>query len=44
MAKEQDWSAEQQQSLVDAYRSVIEEQIAAEKAPMAMLMQPPSSL
>ena len=44
MAKEQDWSAEQQQSLVDAYRSVIEEQIAAEKAPMAMLVQPPSSL
>ncbi|MFL5658404.1 MAG: glycerol-3-phosphate dehydrogenase/oxidase [Ktedonobacteraceae bacterium] len=44
MAKELDWSAEQQQSMVDAYRSAIEEQIAAEKAPMAMLMQPPSSL
>jgi glycerol-3-phosphate dehydrogenase len=44
MAKEQDWSTEQQQSMVDAYRSVIEGQIAAENAPVAMLMQPPSSL
>ena len=44
IAKEQDWSTEQQQSMVDAYRSVIEGQIAAENAPMAMLMQPPSSL
>ncbi len=46
MAKEYSWSAEQQQSMVDAYRSAIEEQIAAEKAPVAMQMQiqPPSSL
>ena len=46
MAKEYSWSAEQQQSMVDAYRNAIEEQIAAEKAPVAMQMQiqPPSSL
>ena len=46
MAKELSWSAEQQQSMAEAYRSVIEEQIAAEKAPVAMQMQiqPPSSL
>src|SRR6266566_6418083 len=46
MAKEYSWPAEQQQSMVDAYRSAIEEQIAAEKAPVAMQMQiqPPSSL
>ncbi len=46
MAKEFSWSAEQQQSMIDAYRSAIEEQIAAEKAPVAMQMQiqPPSSL
>jgi len=46
MAKEHSWSAEQQQSMVDAYRSAIEEQIAAEKVPVAMQMQiqPPSSL
>lgn len=46
MAKELSWSAEQQLSMVDAYRSAIEEQIAAEKAPVAMQMQiqPPSSL
>ncbi len=46
MAKEYSWPAEQQLSMVDAYRSAIEEQIAAEKAPVAMQMQiqPPSSL
>ena len=46
MAKEYSWSAEQRQSMVDTYRSAIEEQIAAEKAPVAMQMQiqPPSSL
>ena len=46
MAKEYSWSAEQQQSMADAYRNAIEEQIAAEKAPVAMQMQiqPPSSL
>ena len=46
MAKEYSWSAQQQQSMVDTYRSAIEEQIAAEKAPVAMQMQiqPPSSL
>jgi glycerol-3-phosphate dehydrogenase len=44
MAKEHSWSAEQQQCMVDAYRSAIEEQIAAEKAPVAMQIQPPSSL
>jgi glycerol-3-phosphate dehydrogenase len=46
MAKEHSWSAEQQLSLAEAYRSAIGEQIAAEKAPMGMQMQvqPPSSL
>ena len=46
MAKEYSWSAEQQQSMADAYRNAIEQQIAAEKAPVAMQMQiqPPSSL
>jgi glycerol-3-phosphate dehydrogenase len=31
MAKEQQWSPEQQKSMVDAFRSVMEAQIAAEK-------------
>ena len=46
MAKEYSWSAEQQQSMADAYRNAIEEQIVAEKVPVAMQMQiqPPSSL
>jgi len=46
MAKEHICSAEQPQSMVDAYRSAIEEQIAAETVPVAMQMQlqPPSSL
>jgi len=31
MAKEHQWSPDQQQSLIDAFRSAIEAQIAAEK-------------
>jgi glycerol-3-phosphate dehydrogenase len=45
MAKEHSWSAEQQLSMVEAYRSAIGEQIAAERAPLAMQqmqIQPPS--
>jgi glycerol-3-phosphate dehydrogenase len=44
MAKEHSWSAEQQQSMVAAYRRPIEEQMAAEKVPVAVQIQPPSSL
>jgi len=32
MAQEQGWSSEQQTSMVEEYRAVIEEQMAAEKA------------
>lgn len=45
MAKEHSWSAEQQLSMVEAYRSAIGEQINAERAPLAiqqMQIQPPS--
>src|SRR5437763_909928 len=44
MAKEHSWSAEQQLSMVETYRSAIGEQIAAERAPLAMQqmqIQPP---